>query len=204
MKTLRYLRRKNLGNYEHEELEVTTAVQENENGQSVMNELKEFVLVNLGLASPKAQTAEDKKVEAPKNKTETKGEPSSPDKKPLVADGTTTPKEGEKTPAPKEEKKEEKKEEPKKEEPKKEEPKKETKARIKKATSSVYNREDETHKALIGQFLDGEFKTWRTKNELPKASAASKALNGKEFLDAEGKILEAFKVEFRSFMKGEK
>lgn len=196
---VRYLRRKNLGNYEHEELEVSTVVQEGEDAQVITEDLIDFVLGNLRLPTLEKvqQKTPGKKVEAPKKEIETNGEPTSPEKKPLVADGTTTPKEEEKTPAPKEEKKEEKKEES-----KKEEPKKETKRRIKKVTTSVYNREDEAHKALIGAFLDKEYKTWRTKNELPKASKASKTLNGSEFLNAEGEILDAFKVEFRKHMDG--
>lgn len=61
-----------------------------------------------------------------------------------------------------------------------------------------YNRDLDLHKRLIATFLDAEFKTWKT--NVPKAKAASIAVNGTEFLSEEGTILESFKEAFRAQM----
>jgi outer membrane biosynthesis protein TonB len=188
METIRYLRRKNLGNYEHEELEVSAAV-DGKDADALMVEMKTFVCGHLGLETPVVGKSE--KVEAPKKENATKGETK-----------VTKPKPQEEAPkeeAPKEEAP--KKEETPKEEPKK--TKKETTTKVRPSKNTVYDRAHDPHKALVGKFLDEEYSGWRKNDLLKKASEASKALNGKDFQDGDGNVLEAFKVEFRKFMDAE-
>jgi outer membrane biosynthesis protein TonB len=191
MQAIKYLRRKNLGNYEHEELEVSASV-EGSDPQEVMDTLKAFVLSNLGL-----ETSE--KVEAPKKEIAKKEEVKVTKEKPQAKEEEV-----------KEEVKEEeaKEEEVVKEEPKKEEAKEEKKPKAKKETTvkvkatklTAYDREHDPHKALLSKFLDEEFKGWRKPDELKKAGAASRALNGTDFQDGNGEILESFKEAFRKMM----
>lgn len=99
--------------------------------------------------------------------------------------------EAKKAPAPKVE-------EVKAEEPKKEEPKKVKKeAAPKKPKNITYSRENDLHKKHVGQFLDDKYMTWR-KDPKVKAAAveASKAMEGKEFMNSSGEIIEEFKTSF--------
>jgi hypothetical protein len=68
-----------------------------------------------------------------------------------------------------------------------------------KFTGSVYNRELDLHKKLVGEFLNKNFPNWRS--DIAKAKNASVTMNGKEFLSAEGLVLETFKQEFAELMK---
>ena len=79
-------------------------------------------------------------------------------------------------------------------------PVKEKKA-VKKITNSVsYDRTLQTHKNLLGQFLDEKFPRWKVGDNLKKASDASKSLNGTPFLDENGDMLETFKQSFIDLM----
>jgi hypothetical protein len=59
MRTIEYMRRKNIGNYEHGELRISDVVQDGEDINKKLSELKELVLSNLGLVetqnAPKAE-----------------------------------------------------------------------------------------------------------------------------------------------------
>lgn len=67
-----------------------------------------------------------------------------------------------------------------------------------------FDRELPLHKKLVGEMLDEEKPKWSKKEILvKKARVASKAMDGEDFLDSEGAILESFKSEFlRFFPKG--
>ena len=172
---MRYLRRKNLGNYEHEELEVSAEISEGQSPSEAFKELKQFVEECLGLSAPKEQMELPLKVEKEKVKTPKKEEVKVSEEKPKEVEA---PKEEEKKKAPKE-----------------------TKQKIKvTAKATTYDRTLDTHKALLGQFLDKEFSGWRKPEELKKAGQASRELNGKDFQDADGNILESFKESFRKYM----
>ena len=215
MDTIKYLRRVNLGNYEHEELEVTTAVKEGQDRTAAVEELREFVLVALNLkgSGSHSNTPKPEKVEAPKKEIEAKGETKVLKQKPLaeakkgneetqsaVAEAPTTEEtvKADSGTNPTTEKKPE--DSSKKDEKPKIAAKKETTIKVKASKATAYDRNLDTHKALLGQFLDKEFPTWRKPEELKKAGTASRALQGKDFQDGEGNILDAFKIEFRTYM----
>lgn len=63
-------------------------------------------------------------------------------------------------------------------------------AKVKGATP--YNRADALHKKLIGELLDRECPNWKKEG---KGLAASKAMEGKDFLDRDGQILPSFSKE---------
>lgn len=187
---IEYLRRKNLGGYEHEELKVSIVVDEDDDINFEIESLKSLVHKHLGIIEEdknqlplpiqKSVKEADKAIEAPK-----KEEP--------IEDKV----------------KEEVKEEPKakKGRPKSETPKppvsvsKPETVPVKKPVKETnYDRSLDVHKNLLGQFLDKAYPKWRVAENLKKASEASKALNGTPFLDAEGNILESFKAEFSKLM----
>lgn len=63
------------------------------------------------------------------------------------------------------------------------------KLRVKETT---YSRVDETHKMLVGEILDENFPNWRVKLKAVTIQA-SKDMQGKEFLDKNGNVLNSFK-----------
>lgn len=191
---IEYLRRKNLGGYEHEELKVSIVVHEDDDINFEIESLKSLVHKHLGIVEEdknqlplpiqKPIKEADKAVEAPK-----KEEPVNNEVKEEVSYAV--------------------KEEPKakKGRPKSETPKpsvsvsKPETVPVKKPVKETnYDRSLDVHKNLLGQFLDKAYPKWRVAENLKKASEASKALNGTPFLDAEGNILESFKAEFSKLM----
>jgi outer membrane biosynthesis protein TonB len=207
--SIKYGRRKNLGNYEHEDLEIMIGVEDSQ--KSVLlkeaTELRSFVTDilsgTIALPASKAETKtvvketvvkkeEVKKVEEAKKEISKQGEGTTPEEKPPEAEAKS---EVVTVAAPEEKKVEE----PKKEE-KKTTVKKETKIVAKKSNITVYDRELKEHKNNLGVFLDSKFPGWRKSENLKKAGAASRELHGKDFLDADGNILEAFKEAFSKFM----
>jgi hypothetical protein len=168
-----YLRRLNLGNYEHEELKASALIGENDSAEICFIALKEFVENSLGIVKetkeqfPLPIVKEEPKIE------ETKAEETKA----------------------KEVKVEE---EVKKKKERKPEIEKKPVKKISKAT--MYDRVLETHKSLIGAFLDTKYPKWRKNELIKKATQASKDLNGIEFLDENGEMLESFKIKFCEIM----
>ena len=188
MTTIKYLRRNSLGNYSHEEFEISLPVDSTDKKVIFTKgeEVKDLVLELLGLKEVK------------------------------IAEKVTKSKKEEVAVAPKPEavievakveevvKEEEVKEEVVKEEVKVE-VKKEKKVKAEKAPkaskTTIYDRELDTHKALIGRWLDSDFKQWQDPTNLPKFGKASRSLSGKaEFLDEAGEILESFKDQFKELV----
>ena len=212
MESVRYVRRKNIGNFEFEELEISAAIEQGSNASEIVIGIKNFVLSHLNIThQPELPVAsvskkESQKVEVKEIKIETKGEPQVSTEKPQsVVIGAAT--EAMKVPT------ETKAENPlpgkaaqaaDKKEVKKAKAQKETEIKVKPTKATIYDRNLDTAKALLGIFLDKEYKNWRTADELKKAGTASRALVGEEFLDSEGNVLESFKVKFRQYMDGKK
>lgn len=199
--SIRFLRRRNLGQYEHTELEVTDVVTDRSKLTSTIKEVMATVrdaLYGMGeFAETKtSETAVDKVTKPKKEEVAKKSEESK----------TETPKQGEvvkpeEKPQVEEKKVEETKVEEKKEEPKKTAaPKKETTRVTKASKNTAYDRVLDTHKNNLGVYLDAAYPNWRHKDNIKKASDASKALQGTEFLDAEGNILDSFKEAFSKYM----
>lgn len=65
-----------------------------------------------------------------------------------------------------------------------------------KSTNIPYDRNQDTHRQLLSSFLTKNYPSWKTKEGIKEFSAS---LVGKEFLDAEGNILESFKKEISGF-----
>ena len=66
-------------------------------------------------------------------------------------------------------------------------------ARKTKAKTSNYSRSNETHKAMFAEALNANFPKWKkTDAAKAKAKKLSQDLDGTEFLDADGEILESF------------
>lgn len=64
-----------------------------------------------------------------------------------------------------------------------------------------YDREKDLHKDMVSILLDGAFPKWEKKEKLvKKAKNASKKMDGADFLDSEGNILDSFREEFLEFM----
>jgi hypothetical protein len=72
-----------------------------------------------------------------------------------------------------------------------------------------YDRALDTHKDLIGEWLDSEFPpkkegeeaAWRDKEQLKKVGVVSRAMVGKPFRTSEGNVADAFKAEFLEELK---
>ena len=159
---IEYLRRVNKGNYEHEELKASAAIEDNEDKYSCFKSLKEFVEECLGLKENKEQLPLPIQKEAEVVKEE------------LVV------------------------EEVKKKKERKSEVEKKSVKKINKATQ--YDRTLQTHKSLIGALLDTKYPKWKKGDLINKATQASQVLNGEDFLDENGDMLESFKAKFCEFM----
>lgn len=80
-------------------------------------------------------------------------------------------------------------------------PKKTKKAAAPKATKNTpYDRQLDTHKSLLGKYLDETVPGWK-KQKIQQASKASNELAGSDFLDAEGNILQSFKDAFLAYLR---
>jgi len=182
---VKFTKRFNIGNYEHEEYTVGAAIGEDENPLTVMSSLKAFVIgaysnnepVYSGVvdSAPEPVVAEEK-VSKPKK---TKAAPA-----PVVEEEQLElPQEA--APVVEEEVVAEVKEEPK------------AKA-VRKAKASPYTRGNDVHKKLLGEFLDTAYPGWR--DNAAKAVEVSKLMVGKDFLDAEGTVVDSFKADFKAEM----
>ncbi len=176
-----YMKRKNLGNYEHEEVKITAVLDEDENAGAGIEELKVMVDQALGDNTAPAvtttKTGKDKKA-------------GKKDAKPEVVEA--------------EEVEEEEIEAAEVEEETEEEEVVETKkpAKAGKKSGSVYSRANETHKALMVEQLTKLFPKWKkTDAGKAKAKAVSKSLDGEQFLDADGDIVNSFILALKKGMK---
>lgn len=166
---VKYMRRWNLGNYEHDEITVSAAPNESETVLGVLTTLEsEMKKFKNGEAPTEVQVAlpvETPKVEEKKRTRRTKEEMAN------VEAGSTKQEEKVEakqetpvTPAP-----EEKKEEP---------------AKTFKGKVHPYSRESETHKKILRMRLDHEYPGWSENFDLKqKVAAFSKSAVGKDFLD---------------------
>ena len=65
-----------------------------------------------------------------------------------------------------------------------------------KGKNTPYDRTMDNHKKQLSKFLNASCPEWSNSTNLPKAGAASQALNGTDFLDGEGEVLQSFKDAF--------
>lgn len=66
--------------------------------------------------------------------------------------------------------------------------------------TTPYDRKNDLHKKLVAEYLDEAMPVWKEK--LPnRAQVVSVKMNGKDFLDADGNILQSFKDEYLKLLK---
>lgn len=214
---LEYERGFNLGNYEQEKIKVQVLVEEGENPSDILadtinfvtsrgaNQIKSKITNGVAVGSGQQMVASSSTVThvstgaattkdaEPKVKEKAAKEPKAKVEAKVVEENKEEPKV--------EDKKEEAKVEPKVEE-KKEEVKADTAPAAKKSRlNSAYNRTNELHKKVVGEILTKNFPGWDKPDRISKAKVASETLNGKDFLDGEGLVLQSFTDELKELMK---
>lgn len=193
---VKYLKRKNLGNYEHEEVTLSAFVDEGEEADKVLTEIKNLARKMLDHSTPISVPAsaprEEKTPEAvsPTSKEDTKDSQAkaeaSPSEEPnKKAKPKSKPKSEAKSPSDEDQEKSEEKE-----------PAKEKSYKAKAGSPTPYNRGSDLHKKLVVDLLNANVSDWKTKSA--KVTQASQAMGGKDFLSPGGGILESFKTEFLS------
>jgi hypothetical protein len=198
-----FLKRRNLGNFEHEDIKVDICLTEGDDASVVAMESIKFVedllyrrvqlstnqtTMDLGNGA-QVVVKETKAIEVKKEEAkpaEVKAEAVVKTKTPAKKETTI------RTPAPKVE-----------ETPVEaaEEVKVEKKSKRLSTKEVVYDRGSDVHKNLLSTYLDDIYIGWNNGANLAKASKASRELNGAPFLDSEGQILGSFKEAFASYMK---
>ncbi len=173
---VRYDATYNRGNYESEKIGATAQVGDNEDPADVLAKLKDLCS---GKTPAKAEKsiAKEEVVETAEEVKETPVEKPKKQKK------------AKETPAP---------------EPEAEVEVAEEKPVVKKKASKAtpYNRANDLHKKLLGQFLDGVVKGWREDSAVKaRCGQASVDLNGTDFLDEEGMIIDSFKAAFEAHLE---
>lgn len=174
IRSITFTQRFNMGNYEHIEISAVAEVEEQEAADTAMQSLKTFV-----------QTALNKKVEektAPSPVEEVKPEP--------VVE------------APKKEKKAKKEKVPAVIAPS-ELPPVEPEAFVSKPVGKnvvIYNSNIAEHKSIFAGYLSEKYgNAWKTANTTEKIKEFTTSLNGKHFLDDDGKIVSTFLSEVHGF-----
>lgn len=165
-----YTFRRNLGDYEHEELTVAIEVNDGDDITQKVTELKDLVVGNLGTRRQNEEQETEKKSRKKKEKVVDEEEESEEDESDSEEESSS----------------------------------KKTKSKKKgRSKSTTYDREDDLHKKLVGEMLDDNFPKWDKKKSLKKlAIKASKSMQGEDFLDSDGDILEDFQEKFLEQMEG--
>lgn len=195
--TLCYSRRYNLGEYEHEEFHVNAEIEEGDDHVEILAGLKcDIEKAHSGEADAGTQDAGPAKVE-PKEDKPSKGK----GKKSKPAPTTTPSKESQDSEDDGEEEIAEEEiedageEEVAEEEVEEEKPTKKAPAKKLRKKNEVYDRDSQIHKKLFTKTVTGMSPKWRdTPAMAAKVKKVSMALEGEEFLDADGQVLEGFKA----------
>jgi len=185
-----FSRKKNLGNYESEEVSISAVVAEDENVSDCLALVKQEVLHALGMAvdpvvaaPTKKATPIDTKVTKPAIVTEEAPVDTSKEDAAKAKKEAAAAKKAEKDAAAK--------------------AKKEAAAAKKAEKATVpYNREEKSHRIEFAKVLASVNPNWKTEcAELGKAASAD--LSGKPMMDDEGKILPEFKALVEEAIKEE-
>lgn len=193
---VKYGRRFNLGNYEHEEISVSTCIDESVDVRGVILSLREMVL--------DAQKGEDMPVEKKKS-TEPKEEKTKATKKTKKVVEVIEEEEIDEEVDAEELAEEEGEEQEETEEEFDDEEEEEVKPAKKKATKKVkttpYDRKNNLHKKMFGDFLNDNYPSWKnTPAAKDRAKNASAECHGKEFLDNDGQLTLGFKTAMARLM----
>jgi hypothetical protein len=183
---VKYSKRFNIGDYQHEEYTVLATLEENETADWAFAVLKERVerahlsKVKVEEKLPKVEEQLPKLEEAAKEEEapvvkKAKGRPAGAKNKP--------------------------KDEPPKEEMAEEEKVEEAPKKTFKKVGTPYSRQNEIHKKMFAEKLAMILPSWKeTEAGKNKARLASQTLEGKEFLDASGTVLPEFIGEMRDLL----
>lgn len=170
---VKYARKKNLGNYESEDVSISVVPREGQTIQECLEAIKHYVLDALDLA-PRASNAREKASE------------------PMETEGDAT-----------EEAEEPKKTTKKKASKKASSKKVSKKAPAKKIKLVPYDRAIESHKDQFADLLDIHFNGWDGDDDLAdKCLAASTSLEGEGMFDKDGNISDEFVGKLREFVVG--
>jgi hypothetical protein len=184
---LKYSKKFNLGNYESEEICVDVSVPEGEDPGQVLESMMTFVKsqgrVPLSQVEQISPAAEAAKEEAKAEKAAAKAEKKAAQVKDKSAakEETVMDKVEEKAAEAVTEKADK------------------TEKKTFKAKPANYDRALDLHKKLVSEMLDANVPGWKAKAS--KAKEVSESLAGEAFLDAEGKVIAAFKDKFVAKMK---
>lgn len=215
---VRYMKRKNLGNYEHEEVTLTVIPGEDndQEAQEILADLKLEVQNFLNGSEAEGQVSEPtpspkpgKKTKPGKKgkKTEEENGEEEGESQEEYEEGKDNQEEGEESDEAKDGEEEGESQEEVQEEKvvkgKGKTPVKKTddkpatgKKTFKKV--STYDRGNDLHKKLIGDMLNKNLKNWKSKASLAKT--ISQKMHGEPFLDTEGEILADFKKAYLAKM----
>jgi hypothetical protein len=169
IETITVMQRKNLGNYEHIEISASAKVEEGEEALTAMLSLKTFVETALTakteeIKAPVQEVKPEPVVEAPKKEKKSKKSTYK-----FVESTSETPVSDETSniPAIPEEKP---------------------------AKPAVpYNSAIAEHKSIFGGYLTKKYEnSWKTSHPADEIKSFTASLNGKDFLDNDGKIVESF------------
>jgi hypothetical protein len=191
--SVKYLERFNKGNYEHVDIQFDAVLEDGENATDVLHTLKlnahNFFYSQTAVPAPQELQKQEPKEEKVK-KEKVKKEKVEKSKSEEIADVV----EGQEVPPVIPEEKEEMEEVESPFKPTKEEKAKKAKPNI------SYELANKDHRDRLASYLNKDFPNWKSK---PKEDlvAFSKSLDGKEFEDSKGNMLDSFKAEVSRFFK---
>jgi hypothetical protein len=168
--TIKYMERKNLGNYEHKEITAEAILEEGENTLAAMVNLRFFVQDALEGSVYKVEESpvthdEETKTNLPVEEVKEKKKRAKKEKVPSVIDPSELP------PV-------------------------EPEGFISKPAKEklvAYNSAIAEHKSIFGGYLNKKYEnSWKTSNPADEIKSFTASLNGKDFLDNDGKIVESF------------
>ena len=187
-----YMRRKNIGNYEHIEASLCGVPDDGQDGLEILKELKETV--DTFLNSEKAGDRSDLNQKTKENKDASKKESSKKSKEEsskeeVVEEVIEEDTESEETEAEEEDTEAEEDETP----AKPAKPKKSGKV-------TTYDRSSALHQKLIGEYLDENLPGWEKKYG-KFAKSVSNRMQGQEFMDTDGELIPEFGKTFLKKLK---
>lgn len=177
------MRRKNLGNYEHEEVSLTAVIEESDNAAECIASVKQEVLHALGLSVDPVPTTKPVEPAVPQaaKKTPAKKAPAKkveevkPEPAPVVEEVKPEPAKPVEKKAP---------------------------AKKKAVKMVPYNRDEQSHKTEFAKVLVSINPNWQAECA-QLAKAASVALNGTDMLDENGKVLGSFVEQVKAAITAE-
>lgn len=189
---VKYMRRFNLGNYEHEEIAMTAVLDEKDGHSDSFKKLKADVIA--AYSGEAAPSTEKVTPTLSKSAAKLKKEAAAAEEEEVDEDETPADPEDDEETDEAEESEEE-------EEADVEEPKQAKGKKTFKKKPQAYSRASEQHKEIFSSLLKSVAPDWKkTPDSKEKGKAVSQKMEGEEFLDESGEVLPEFKAAVKSFM----